>query len=177
MKIIEGMWKTYRAMVVSPTAGAAQLDDTRKAFFAGAAALWAKLTGSMFSYEDGAEPSAEDLGIMALIQREVDEYGQELDKAVLEGAPHKYQETPGPTCPVHTLITTGPCPICQLRGIESDIKTLAQQWDEVADTAMKSAMKPPSKHIKSGSWRRSKQGQAAIYRALAAEIRGLLSDA
>lgn len=75
-KLIEAGWVGLRIAAVAPDAPAIQLDEMRNAFFAGAQHLW----GSILAVLDpDAEPTADDMKRMALIQRELDGFIQQFE--------------------------------------------------------------------------------------------------
>lgn len=82
MKPIEDAWKKFEVMVVPNDAGPVQHSEMRKAFYAGASVLFRILTDRISSDE---EPTEQDMRLMDDIAKEVDEFGQELDAAVLKG--------------------------------------------------------------------------------------------
>ena len=77
MKPIAKGWESYRRMVVPADAPPNQVEETRKAFFAGASILFEAL---MLALDPGDEPTEADLHTMADIQAEIDEFGQNLDR-------------------------------------------------------------------------------------------------
>lgn len=81
MKPIEDAWKKFEVMVVPKDAGPVQRDETRKAFYSGAAILFQILINRIDKEE---EPTEQDMRLMDDIAKEVDEFGQELDAAVLK---------------------------------------------------------------------------------------------
>lgn len=83
MKLIEGGWKSYRRHVVPADAGEEQLRQTRQAFFAGAAILQTLIMRKLSPGRD--EITAEDLALMAAIQKELDDFGQQLDVDMFGG--------------------------------------------------------------------------------------------
>lgn len=80
MKAIEKGWKSYRTMVIPKDASAVQIEECRRAFYAGAAILW---EGMMKALDPNDSDATEgDLSIMASIQAELDEFGQNFDKEI-----------------------------------------------------------------------------------------------
>lgn len=75
-KYIEKEWATYRAFVMPGDASVAQVDETRKAFYAGASSLFHTILNIL---EDGPEATEGDLEKMSSIQKE-------LEAFVAEGA-------------------------------------------------------------------------------------------
>lgn len=79
-KPIESGWESYRRLCVPATASAQQVDETRQAYFAGAAILHTTL---MHCLSPGPGETAGDLRIMQALQDEVDKFGREIDLKVL----------------------------------------------------------------------------------------------
>lgn len=75
-KMIALLWKGYRASVVPKSASATQLSETRQAFYAGASVLFTTLMHVLDNSSD-----ASGMKLLAAIQAEIDEFGQQLDKA------------------------------------------------------------------------------------------------
>lgn len=73
-------WERYEKLAVPAGASDLQRKETRQAFYAGAAVLFQTL---MTALDPGAEETPEDMTRMLDLQAEVDEFGQELDAAVL----------------------------------------------------------------------------------------------
>jgi hypothetical protein len=67
-KLIEAGWITYLHKVVPASAGAVQIEETRRAFFAGAQHLFASI---MTILEPGSEPTENDLKRMDHIHNEL----------------------------------------------------------------------------------------------------------
>jgi hypothetical protein len=67
-KLIEANWIGYRALVVPRGAGPVQVEECRRAFFAGAQALFASI---MTVLDPGAEPTETDLKRMDAISDEL----------------------------------------------------------------------------------------------------------
>lgn len=61
-------WRDYHAKVIPPTAGEVQIQETRRAFYAGATALLMLL---MKQLEPGSEPTAKDLAMMDALEQEL----------------------------------------------------------------------------------------------------------
>mgnify|MGYP003581070750 CR=1 FL=1 len=73
--LIEAGWRSYQLMVIPEGASKNQLDESRKAFFAGAQHLW----GSIFSFlEEGSMETPNDLRRMDLIDKELKRFVAEL---------------------------------------------------------------------------------------------------
>lgn len=77
---IKEAWERFERVVVPENAGAVQRSETRKAFYAGASIIFRIVTGGM---SDGDEIQDRDLQLLDDIAREVEQYGAELDAAVL----------------------------------------------------------------------------------------------
>ena len=76
-------WSSYRTLVVPADAGEVQVEETRRAFYAGAAVIFQGLK-IWLDGEDGTdEPSEADLAKMSEIQAEIDAFGLEIDLALL----------------------------------------------------------------------------------------------
>ena len=74
-KLIEAGWQSLRVMTIHKDAPALRLDELRMAFFAGAQHLF----GSMMSFlEEGQEPTEADLKRMDAIQKELEEFAEQL---------------------------------------------------------------------------------------------------
>lgn len=74
-KLIEAGWVAMRLHVVPLNAQAAQLDNMRLAFMAGAQHLFASI---MTVLDPGAEPTGADMRRIDLIDRELAAFGEEL---------------------------------------------------------------------------------------------------
>lgn len=74
------IWEGYRKMVVPPQASAAQIVETQRAFFAGAAALYEYIM--RHGLDPGDEITDNDLARMAEIDRELRAFGAALDSEV-----------------------------------------------------------------------------------------------
>lgn len=81
MKPIEKLWEGYRKMVIPKDAPDIQIRECKQAFFAGAAAFLAASNECL--WDSGDEPTEADLGRMAEIQAELDEFGQQFDRRYL----------------------------------------------------------------------------------------------
>lgn len=79
---IERSWQQYRTRCVPADAGPTQLEESRQAFFAGAAILFTALQMGM---SDGPEVQPADERLMADLQAELDEFGQALDRKAFGG--------------------------------------------------------------------------------------------
>lgn len=79
MKYIEQGWNSYRKLVIPANAPEIQIKECRQAFFGGSAILMQSI---MLMLDPGVEPTDADMQRMSDIQKELDEYGQSLDRAV-----------------------------------------------------------------------------------------------
>lgn len=70
-KLVEAGWLSYRILVMPAEVGAVQLDETRKAFFAGAHHLFGSI---MTILEPDAEPTEADMRRMDLIHQELQKF-------------------------------------------------------------------------------------------------------
>lgn len=78
--LIEHGWRSYRRLVVPADAPQVQVDETRQAFFAGAAILF---TAILKVVSPGDDITDDDLRIMESLQHEIDDFGKTLDAKVL----------------------------------------------------------------------------------------------
>lgn len=82
-RMIERGWQGFERLVLPPDASGAQRRDMRRAFFCGASLLfYGILTQASGGPVD--EVTEEDLHMMDGVQQEIDEFGEELDAAVLD---------------------------------------------------------------------------------------------
>lgn len=81
-KIIEGGWLGFRLAVLPDNASPVQVNEMRKAFFAGSLHLFSSI---MSILDPGAEPTEKDLQRMDLIHRELMEFEDQL-RAQVTGA-------------------------------------------------------------------------------------------
>lgn len=75
MKVIEKEWTTYLLSVMSKDASVVQVEETRKAFYAGAGSLFYAMLGFL---EPGTEPTEADLNKMVALQKELEAFLKEL---------------------------------------------------------------------------------------------------
>jgi len=68
-------WATYRERVVPPTAGQLQVQESRRAFYAGAEAFFRVC---MRGLEPGTEPTEEDFGLMEALDAELREFARDV---------------------------------------------------------------------------------------------------
>lgn len=76
-KLIEAGWVAYKLAVLPATASETQIDETRKAFFAGALHLFQTINTFL---DDDAEPTEADLERMSQIHAELQEYFDSLSQ-------------------------------------------------------------------------------------------------
>jgi hypothetical protein len=74
--ILEG-WNGYRRDVLPPTAGPVQLDETRRAFYAGVGWLYGSI---MRLLEPGQDATANDVQLLADINRELGDFLEEMKR-------------------------------------------------------------------------------------------------
>lgn len=82
---IEAGWHSYRAIVIPKTAGATQVEECHRAFYAGAAILFESI---MRMLDPGEEPTDADLTKMDAIQKELRDFGRGLDAELFRGGSH-----------------------------------------------------------------------------------------
>lgn len=81
-KIIEAGWLSFKHCVIVPEASTVQLEDMRRAFFAGAQHLW----GSIFSIlDEDDDVSANDENRMSLINKELGDFIKEIEAMLKTG--------------------------------------------------------------------------------------------
>lgn len=71
MRLIQQHWESYRARVIPKDAGGVQVEETRRAFYAGAAIVFGAL---IHGVSPGEEVQATDLRMMDDLQTELDEF-------------------------------------------------------------------------------------------------------
>jgi hypothetical protein len=76
-KLIETEWTEFRTKVIPKDATEVQLREMRRAFFAGA---WAYYSLVMSKLDADAEPTGEDLRLMAALDLEMREFGERVAK-------------------------------------------------------------------------------------------------
>ena len=77
-KVIESGWKEYRQKVIPRDAPRIQLDESRRAFYAGAHHLWVSMMTMMTPADEASEPTPEDHALAGGIQQEFDDFLEEL---------------------------------------------------------------------------------------------------
>jgi len=75
VKLLAESWATYRERVVPVDAGRLQVQECRRAFYAGAEAL---MRGVMKNLDPGLEPTAEDLQRMADLEGELQQFAADV---------------------------------------------------------------------------------------------------
>ena len=78
-RLIEAGWITLRALILPRTAPAVQIDEMRKAFFAGAQHLFASIVSIL---EPDADVTEADLRRMSLIHEELERFRAELEASL-----------------------------------------------------------------------------------------------
>lgn len=78
-QIVKAGWESYRDRF-APRATQAQVEELRQAYFGGAAILFQTI---MATLDAGDEPTQRDLARMDEISKEIDAFGQELDRKYL----------------------------------------------------------------------------------------------
>lgn len=74
MKTVKQKWESYLAKVVPPSASHAQMIETRRAFYAGAAAMFNQVVDDI-----GAEPSEERaLGMIEGLRQELFQFSDDV---------------------------------------------------------------------------------------------------
>lgn len=75
-KIIESAWRDYEAKVLNPhTVGPIQLQETRRAFYAGAQALFGGLVNGV---ADDDETTNEDISMMNSVDAELKQFADDV---------------------------------------------------------------------------------------------------
>jgi len=82
-KLIEAGWVGLRALAMHPDTPAVQIDQLRMAFMAGAQHLFSSI---MTVLDPEAEPTDADMRRMDLIARELEVFGEELNRRLLPTA-------------------------------------------------------------------------------------------
>ncbi len=77
MKLIEAAWLSYREAVVPQNAPSIQLQECRRAFYAGACGLYTEI---MRMLEPGTEPTDADLKMMAGIDGELRSFSKSVQQ-------------------------------------------------------------------------------------------------
>lgn len=84
MKYIEQGWNGYLALLPKD-AGEVQIRETRQAFYGGAAVLFETMLRML---DPGSEPTENDMRRMSDIQKELQEFGAQIDKRYLKPSEH-----------------------------------------------------------------------------------------
>lgn len=90
--LIEAGWVGFRLAVVTPSAGAVQLQEMRLAFFAGAQHLFASI---MSILDPGEEPTDADMARMDSIKVELDKFLAEIMSGKYAAEFEKHMPTKG----------------------------------------------------------------------------------
>ena len=77
MKLIETEWMNYRNAVIPKNASSTQLQECRRAFFAGA---WAYYSLLMNSLEPGTDETPQDMALMEKLDAEMREFKDRVVK-------------------------------------------------------------------------------------------------
>lgn len=73
--MIQAAWRSYVAEVLPPDCSAIQLCETRRAFYAGAQALFG---GLLSRFTEDREPTEEDLKLMDQVNEELKAFAHDL---------------------------------------------------------------------------------------------------
>jgi hypothetical protein len=76
VKTVFSEWKGYRQQVMPPACSPVQEQETKRAFYAGAACMFYLITGIPLS--DGDEVADADIAAMARVKSEIDDYYQRM---------------------------------------------------------------------------------------------------
>lgn len=71
LTIIQDLWESYRQQVVPHDAPLVQVQETKRAFFAGVNGLFGAIIGIL---DEGSEATERDLLVMAAIHRELEAF-------------------------------------------------------------------------------------------------------
>jgi biotin synthase-like enzyme len=74
-KRLEALWASYERDVIPTKAGAIQRQESRRAFYAGAAALFGAVLRGL---TEGEEPTEEDLRMLDELQEELVEHARDV---------------------------------------------------------------------------------------------------
>jgi len=85
MGLIEKSWEQYKNMVIPKNAPEIQITECRQAFYAGASILF---TSIIMFLEAGKEPTDSDMEKMIDVQKEIDEFGEKLDRRYINSKEH-----------------------------------------------------------------------------------------
>lgn len=80
MKRIELEWFTYHAQVLPPNVSDVQVRETRKAFYAGAQALYALLMNQLSSEEAGHVGVEKDMQLLSEVDKELKWFCSDVQK-------------------------------------------------------------------------------------------------
>jgi hypothetical protein len=76
VKLLGDAWISYRERVLSPDAAPVQVQETRRAFYVGAQALW---DGIMRNLDPGTEPTDRDMSRMDGLEAELREFVENVE--------------------------------------------------------------------------------------------------
>ncbi len=76
MKLLETEWMSYRNAVIPRGAPSVQLTESRRAFYAGAAAFYSIVLNRM---TPGSEPSDEDVALMRKLDQELKDFRRRVE--------------------------------------------------------------------------------------------------
>ena len=82
---IKAMWESYLKQIVPDDAHETQIEETRRAFYAGAAILY---TGIMNMLDESANDTQGDIDLMEDLAHEIHAFGQEFDKHIFNIPEH-----------------------------------------------------------------------------------------
>ena len=75
MRHVEGLWVGYERQVMPPDAGKIQRQETKRAFFAGVAAVLGYL---QVMFDDDREPTEADLKVMSEVHAELEQFTKDV---------------------------------------------------------------------------------------------------
>jgi hypothetical protein len=78
-KVVERLWLQYRNAVIPREAHAVQLQECRRAFYAGAHAL---ITELIRLFDQDREPTPADLALMSAIDAELTEFAARVEQGL-----------------------------------------------------------------------------------------------
>lgn len=73
------LWLGYREQVLPKNAGSVQLMETRRAFYAGAHALFTEL---MVMFDPNSEPTSEDVRRLSLVETELKRFNDRVKQGL-----------------------------------------------------------------------------------------------
>jgi hypothetical protein len=75
MKKLSELWQSYADHVIPPTASPIQRQETRRAFYAGATALFNGVTAGL---TEGPEPREEDVRALEALSEELEAFARDI---------------------------------------------------------------------------------------------------